>query len=389
MGYYRMVGDVPRKRHQQFRNDDGSLLAEELMGSQGFSGESVLLYHRYLPTTIESADVVEPVGVQWEAKANVPLLPRHFRTHALDAGGDVVTGRRVLLANQDLEISYVAATEESELYRNALGDECVYIEAGSARLETVFGVIEVGTGDYVVIPMSTTHRWVPTGQRPLRALVVEARSHVSLPARYLSARGQLLEEAPFSERDLRGPEGPLVVEGEDVAVLVRHRGGWTRYRYAHHPFDVVGWDGCWYPYALSINDFEPIVKRFHAPPPVHQTFEGAGFVICSFCPRPFDFDPEAVSVSYNHTNADCDEVLFYVHGNFMSRTGSGIEEGSISLHPAGFIHGPQPGSVEAALGQPGTDELAVMIDAFRPLDLGPLAGRCEDPEYAWSWVRRA
>jgi homogentisate 1,2-dioxygenase len=179
----------------------------------------------------------------------------------------------------------------------------------------------------------------------------------------------------------------LVEEDEDVPVLVRHRDGLTRHTYAHHPFDVVGWDGCLYPYALSIRDFEPIVKRFHAPPPVHQTFEGPGFVVCSFCPRPFDFDPEAVPVSYSHANVDSDEVLFYVGGDFMSRKGAGIERGSISLHPAGFVHGPQPGSVEASLGQPRTEEWAVMIDTFRPLELGEASQACEDPEYAWTWVR--
>jgi homogentisate 1,2-dioxygenase len=178
-----------------------------------------------------------------------------------------------------------------------------------------------------------------------------------------------------------------VVEEGETDVLVRQRDGLTRYTYLHHPFDVVGWDGCLYPYALSIHDFEPIVKRFHAPPPVHQTFEGPGFVVCSFCPRPFDFDPEAIAVPYNHANVDSDEVLFYVGGDFMSRKGSGIGLGSISLHPAGFVHGPQPGSVEAAMGQPGTAELAVMVDTFAPLALGAAAQRCEDPEYAWTWAK--
>jgi homogentisate 1,2-dioxygenase len=385
--YYRKLGEVPRKRHQQFRAADGSLYAEELMGEEGFSSDSSLLYHRYIPTAISKAEAVD-IPKEWAvAGANEPLLPRHLRTHEIATGGDLVLGRKLLLGNDQVRIAYVAATEPSDLYRDALGDECIYIEEGSAVLESVFGPLEVGTGDYVVIPMSTTHRWVPTGNGPLRALVVEASGHIQPPARYLSQRGQFLEHAPFSERDLRAPERLIQKDETDVGVLVRHRGGLTRYVYAHHPFDVVGWDGCLYPYAFSIYDFEPIVKRFHAPPPVHQTFEGPGFVLCSFCPRPFDFDPESVPVSYNHANVDSDEVLFYVGGDFMSRKGSGVGQGSISLHPAGFIHGPQPGSVEATLGQPRTEEWAVMIDTFAPLDLGEAARACEDSDYAWSWLR--
>ena len=305
----------------------------------------------------------------------------------LDPGGDLVTGRRLLLANDDVRLLYAAADGVSELYRNACGDELLYVEAGSVVVESVFGPLHLAAGDYVVIPTSTTHRLVaPDGLA--RVLVVEARGHVRPPARYLSADGQFLEHAPYSERDLRAPDGPLVVEEGETPVLVRHRGGVTRYTYLHHPFDVVGWDGCLYPYAFSIHDFEPIVKRFHAPPPVHQTFEGPNFVICSFCPRPFDFDPDAIAVPYNHANVDSDEVLFYAGGDFMSRKGSGIGQASISLHPAGFVHGPQPGSVEAAFGVQRTEELAVMVDTFRPLRLAPAATAVEDKDYAWTWARR-
>jgi homogentisate 1,2-dioxygenase len=384
--YYRQVGDVPRKRHTQHRAPDGRLYAEELMGEQGFSAESALLYHRHLPTAI--VDVAEwDTGDAGQALvANAPLKPRHFKTHKLDNGpADSVTGRRLLLGNEDVRISYAVATTPSPLYRNATGDECVYVEDGEATVETVFGTLDVGPGDYVVLPTSTTHRWVPRTQA-LRALVVEARGHVGPPGRYLSPRGQLLEHAPYSERDLRVPDGPFQVEGEQVDVLVRHRGGGTRYTYANHPFDVVGWDGCLYPYAFNIRDFEPVVGRVHMPPPVHQTFEGPNFVLCSFCPRPFDFDPDAIPAPYNHANVDSDEVLFYVGGDFMSRKGAGIELGSVSLHPGGFTHGPQPGSVEASIGAPGTDEWAVMIDTFHPLGLGPAALECEDPGYAWTWA---
>ena len=387
MPYYRRVGEVPRKRHIQFRKPDGSLYAEELMGVEGFSSDSALLYHEHPPTAIVDAVAFdEPVQ---RLVPNHPLKPRHFRTHKLDVGSaDVVTGRQLLMGNEDVRISYVVADSPSPLYRNAAGDELAFIEAGDATVETVFGSLDVGTWDYVVIPTSTTHRWIPRGDDALRVLVTEARGHVGPPRRYLSAKGQFLEQAPYCERDLRGPAEPLVVDAENVDVVVRHRAGCTKYTYARHPFDVIGWDGCLYPYAFSIKDFEPITGRIHQPPPVHQTFEGPGFVICSFVPRLFDYHPQAIPAPYNHANVDSDEVLFYTEGQFMSRGAAGIEVGSISLHPSGFIHGPQPGAVEASIGKPGTDEYAVMIDTFRPLNLGDAATACEDTGYAWSWLGR-
>jgi homogentisate 1,2-dioxygenase len=387
MPYYRRVGEVPAKRHSQFRAPDGELYAEQLTGEEGFSSDSSLLYHRHSPTAMVKAEAAcGPTGSDGLAP-NSPLLPRHLRTHELPAGGDLVGGRALLLANDNVRISYAVADAPSPLYRNATGDELVYVESGAARLESSYGVLDAVAGDYVVVPTSATHRWLPAGGDPVRALVVEARGHLRPPGRYLSAYGQFLEHAPYCERDLRSPGGPLLVDEGETPVLVRHRDGLTRYTMAHHPFDVVGWDGCDYPYALSIHDFEPIVKRFHAPPPVHQTFEGPGFVVCSFCPRPFDFDEAAVPVPYHHSNVDSDEMLFYVGGDYTARRGSGIDLGSISLHPAGFVHGPQPGSVEAALGKPGTDELAVMIDTFAPLSLGPAAAACEDGDYPWTWAR--
>ncbi|HET9600326.1 MAG TPA: cupin domain-containing protein, partial [Acidimicrobiales bacterium] len=321
--------------------------------------------------------------------ANDPLLPRHLRTDDLPAGGDAVSTRFVLVGNDDLTVAAVAAVEPSGLYRNAIGDELVYVRSGRARLESVYGVLDVGPGDYVVVSMSTTHRWIPVGDEPLRLLVVEASGHITFPSRYLSSCGQLLEHAPFCERDLRAPEVLLAEEsdGEPTPVVVRHRGGLTRYQYRFHPFDVVGWAGCLYPFALSIHDFEPITGRIHQPPPVHQTFAGPRFVVCSFVPRLFDYHPLAIPAPYNHANVDSDELLFYVDGDFMSRKGSGVGAGSISLHPAGFVHGPQPGSVEASIGKTTTEELAVMIDTFAPVRLGPAAFACEDPEYAWSWQR--
>ncbi len=388
MPYFRTVGRVPAKRHVQFRAPDGELYFEELMGEEGFSSDSALLYHRRMPTAIVDSAPFDPPT--WAARGNSPLRPRHFRTHKLDAGGaDPVLGRQHLFVNADVRISYAAADRPSELYRNAVGDECVYVESGAGVLESVFGPLEVGPGDYVVLPASATHRWVPREGEPLRLLVVEVfGGHVTPPRRYLSVRGQFLEHSPYCERDLRAPREPLLLEGRDVDVLVAHRHGWTRFTYATHPFDVVGWDGCLYPYAFNIRDFEPITGRIHQPPPVHQTFEIPGAVLCSFVPRKFDYHPQAIPAPYNHANVDSDEILFYVGGDFMSRKGAGIEMGSITLHPAGFIHGPQPGSVEASIGQEATEEYAVMIDTSRPLELCEPAFGCEDTSYAWTWSGR-
>jgi len=383
MPHYRAVGPVPRKRHTKAAGADGRPLFEELLGTEGFARESALLYHRCSPSAILD---VQPMEVPAPEPAG-GVGPRHLRTDQLPAGGDLVTGRRRLLANADVVICFARADEPSPLHRCTVGDELVYVHEGSAVLESVFGALEVGAGDHVVVPAGTTHRWVPDAEG-VGALVVESSGHVRIPDRYLSPHGQLLEGAPFSERDLRAPSMPLLVEGEDVPVLVRTRQGWVRYRHATHPFDVVAWDGCLYPHALSIHDFEPIVGRIHQPPPVHQTWALPGAVVCSFVPRPYDFDPQAVRVPYHHHNVDSDEVLFYADGDFMSRAGSGIGRGSISLHPAGFVHGPQPGSAARADAVDRTEEVAVMIDTFRPLTVLADAAAVEVAGYATSWLGR-
>ncbi len=403
MAYYRSCGSVPHKRHTQHRPDGGALAFEELMGEEGFSSDSSLLYHRNLPSRIVDAQTWQPGNL--ETTANHPLLPRHLRLHDLfkpdDTGDvDVVTGRRLVLANADVRISYVVAAAPSPLYRNALGDECLYVERGGARVETVFGSFEVGTGDYVIVPRATTHRWIPAaGDEPLRVYCIEANSHITPPKRYLSKFGQLLEHAPYSERDLRGPEGPLlaadidaVPEG-DTEVYVKHRGSTpsgvvgTVFTYPFHPFDVVGWDGCLYPFVFNVSDFEPITGRVHQPPPVHQVFEGHNFVICNFVPRKVDYHPLSIPVPYYHSNVDSDEVMFYVDGDYEARKGSGIEKGSITLHPGGHAHGPQTGAYEKSIGVEYFDELAVMVDTFRPLVLGEAGVAADDGAYAWSWAR--
>ncbi len=389
MAYYRQVGEVPRRRHTAFRAPDGRLHHEELMGEEGFSSDSSLLYHRGVPSAIVGAEVWE---LPDQARTpNHPLKPRHLRLHALDgpSGQDAVQGRRLVLGNADVRIGYVVATETSPYYRNAVGDECVYVEQGSGTVETVFGVVPYRAGDYVVVPRATTHRWVPAA--PSRLYAIEANSHVAPPKRYLSRFGQLLEHAPYCERDLHGPGEPFLVEGTDVEVLVKHRGSGpsglvgTRLTYATHPFDVVGWDGCLYPYTFNVEDFMPITGKVHQPPPVHQVFEGHNFVVCNFCPRKVDYHPESIPVPYYHSNVDSDEVMFYVGGDYEARKGSGIGIGSISLHPGGYAHGPQPAAIEASIGAEQFDELAVMVDTFRPLELGEGGTASDDGAYAWSW----
>jgi len=395
MAHYRSIGDVPPKRHTQHRDPAGNLYREELMGEEGFSSDSSLLYHRGVPSALVASEVLELSSQA--TTPNHPLKARHLRLHTLFVAGetaDAVTGRRLVLGNGDVRISYVVTgTDPSPYYRNAIGDECVYVEAGGGVVETVFGVLHYRTGDYVVIPRATTHRWVPN--QPSRLYAIEANSHVAPPKRYLSRYGQFLEHAPYCERDLIGPAEPFLAEGEDVDVLVKHRVsglpggiGGTRMTYATHPFDVVGWDGCLYPYTFNVDDFMPITGKIHQPPPVHQVFEGWNFVICNFLPRKVDYHPLAVPVPYYHSNVDSDEVMFYVGGDYEARKGSGINVGSISLHPGGYAHGPQPAAIEASLGAEYFDESAVMVDTFAPLDLGEGGLAAEDPAYAWTWAGR-
>jgi homogentisate 1,2-dioxygenase len=400
MPYYQWRGSVPPKRHTQHRDADGRLFYEELMGEEGFSSDSSLLYHREIPSSL--VDARTWILPDLATVPNEPLKPLHlrlpelFKDVAVDIDAtDAVTGRRLILGNDDVRISYVVAGNTSPLYRNAIGDECVYIEAGAATVETTFGPLAARAGDYVVLPRATTHRWVPeTTDGPLRAYVIEANSHITPAQRYLSKFGQLLEQAPFCERDLHGPGDPPRGEGTDVEVYIKHRGSGpsglagTIHVSPHHPFDLVGWDGCLYPYTFNVADFEPITGRIHQPPPVHQVFEGRNFVVCNFVPRKVDYHPLSIPVPYYHSNVDSDEVMFYCGGNYEARKGSGIAQGSVSLHPGGHSHGPQPGAYERSIGVEFFDELAVMVDTFAPLRLGEGARASDDGQYAWSWSGR-
>ena len=396
MAHYQRIGDVPAKRHTQHRDAGGELYFEELMGEEGFSSDSSLLYHRHIPSAIVEARVWELPDQS--TTPNHPLIPMHLRLHDLWVGDgwrgtDAVTGRRLLLGNGDVRISYAVCGRPSPYYRNGIGDECVFVESGAATVETVFGSLEVSDGDYVILPRATTHRWVPRGDEPLRIYAIEGNSHIAPPKRYLSRYGQLLEHAPYCERDLRVPDGPLLVDGGETEVFIKHRGNGpgglagTVHVTPQHPFDVVGWDGCLYPYAFNWRDFEPITGRVHQPPPVHQVFEGHNFVICNFVPRKVDYHPLSIPVPYYHSNVDSDEVMFYVAGDYASRKGSGIGPGSISLHPGGHSHGPQPGAYERSIGVHFFDELAVMVDTFRPLEIGEAGRVADDGAYVTSWVR--
>ncbi len=383
MPIYHKLGRLPAKRHVAFRRDDGTIHYEHLMGNLGFSGLQSLLYTLRRPTAVTA--VSEAWRTPREAAPDQPLRMRHLRTHRLaPGGGSPVRDRQLLVFNQDVALSLVRpAAADPFYYRNARADEIVYVSRGGGTLESQFGSLAYREGDYVVIPRGIIHRLVPAGGEQIH-LVIESRGHVRTPKRYRNEHGQLLEHSPFCERDLRLPsELPVHDETGDFEVITRVGEVCQRVVLDHHPLDTVGWDGYYYPWAFSIHDFEPIVGRLHQPPPVHQTFECDGFVVCSFVPRLYDFHPEAVPAPYHHSNVMTDEVLYYCKDEFMSR--KGVEFGSITLHPDGLPHGPQPGRTEASIGVERTDELAVMVDTFAPLHVARGALACEDAGYGDSW----
>jgi len=382
--HFTRVGDVPRKRHTIFRQPDGSLYWEELVGEDGFVGDTSLLYHRNPPAALTA---IEPVqGPDETLVPNNPMMPLHLALHELSIKGDAVLDRVLLLGNDDVLISYAVATVDSTLYKNSVGDELVFVESGRGTFESTFGRLEIAEGDYVVVPTSTIHRWTVAEGVELRLLIVAAAGHIDPPARYLSTRGQFLEGTPYCELDVRRPTELVEGEGGDVGVVVRTRAGLTRHVHRHHPFDVVGWHGGMYPWSFNIDDFEPITGRLHQPPPMHQILEAPGFVMCNFVPRLLDYHPEAVPIPPFHSNVDSDEVLFYARGAANTRRGTGVGVGSVTVHPAGFIHGPHPGNVERALGKERADEYQVMVDTHRPLLVGAAARQCTDAGYPFTWA---
>ncbi len=382
MPSYVRAGSLPHKRHIQFRRPDGGLYAEELFSTKGFENVYSLLYHLRPPTA--TLDVREWNRPAVRLISNEPLRNRHFKTAQIDTAGDAVESRRPVLGNTDILISIADADRPMEYwYRNTGGDELLFIHHGAGVIETNFGEIAYRANDYLIIPTGTTYRLIPS--MPTRMLVHESSGMVKIPRKYRNEYGQLEEHAPYYERDFRAPvlKAPIDAQGE-YEVRVSNAGRNATYIVQNHPCDVVGWDGYCYPYAFNLEEFAPITGKLHQPPPAHATFEAPGAAFCAFVPRLFDYHPLAIPVPYNHSSVDCDEVLYYVSGNFMSRRG--VEEGSITLHAAGAPHGPQPGAVEASLGKTSTDEIAVMVDTFKPLHLAQAALDVEDAQYYRSWV---
>jgi homogentisate 1,2-dioxygenase len=382
--FYQRLGELPRKRHTVAR-DNGTLLTEEVMGFEGFSGLESILYHLQSPCRVIECGEFDPiVREEWVPDAHAH---RHLRTWEVAAGGDAVGGRQLLMWNDDVEISICRPTEPmAYFFRNGEGDEVIFVHEGTGTLETIFGDLPYKEGDYVVVPRGTTYRFRADGEQ--RYLVFETPGLITIPKRYRNEHGQLMEHAPFYHRDIHPPtELHTHRDRGEFEVKVRVRGGYQTYVIDYHPFDVVGWDGYVYPWTFSIHDFEPITGRIHMPPPSHQTFAGPNFVICSFCPRKLDFDPEAIPIPYHHSNLQSEEMIYYVDGNFSSR--KGIEVGSVTLHPSGLPHGPQPGLAEKSLGMTETHEYAVMCDTFHPLRLTTLAADLDDGRYMYSWAENA
>jgi len=388
MPAYLRLGLLPRKRHIAHRHEPGfrgeGIYYEEVITVAGFGRAYSIVYHLRPPTRVRK---VEPAGtLPLETVEEPALRHHHLRSRGMESAGDPVTGRVPLLVNGDVTLARCRPVEaQAELYRNASADEVLFVHSGSGVLQTMFGPLPFRPYDYVVIPRCTTYRIDADPAVALELLIIEATGNLTIPARYLNADGQLRLGAPYGERDLHGPlQTEPVDHEEETTVLVKDGRRLTRYTMAHHPFDVVGWDGMLYPYTFNADDFEPITGTVHQPPPVQQTFDAPGFVVCTFAPRMLDTHPEAIKVPYAHSNVEADEVLYYVRGRFGSRRG--VEEGSFTLHPRGIPHGPHPGTIAASRDLTRTDELAVMVDTARPLSLTRQAAALDDPAYPYSWL---
>jgi homogentisate 1,2-dioxygenase len=385
---YRQMGSFPRKRHIAHRHEPGyrgeGIYYEEVITTAGFGRAYSIAYHLRPPTRVRK---IEPAGeVRVEAVEQPVLRHHHLTSGRMKRSGDPVTGRVPLLFNGDVCLSRCRPeAPQAELYRNAAADEILFVHKGRGTLTSLFGVLQIKPFDYVVIPHCTTYRLDFEPEIPPDLLVIESANNVVIPPRYLNPDGQVRLGAPFAERDLHGPAETIVVDREqDTTVVIKDGSRLTRYTLAQHPFDVVGWDGMVYPFTFNADDFEPITGTIHQPPPIHQTFEATGFVVCTFAPRVLDTHPEAVKVPYAHSNVQADEVLYYVRGKFGSRRG--VEEGSFTLHPHGIPHGPHPGTIVASRPMTRTDELAVMVDTIRPLQLTRAATDIDDANYPFSWL---
>ncbi len=384
MPQYHSLGSIPPKRHIQFRKPDGKLYAEELVSTEGFSNVYSLIYHCHPPTIIK--EVGKPFSVEPEIAFERHMMHESFEGFDIPAENDYLKSRVAVLVNKDVHISLAAPRISTKEYffKNADADEVIFVHEGTGTLKTIYGSIDFKYGDYLVIPRGTIYQ-IHFDNDKNRLLVIESFSPVVTPKGYRNEYGQLLEHSPFCERDIRKPKNlETFDEKGNFQVMIKKQGMMYPYIYGTHPFDAIGWDGNHYNWAFSIHDFEPITGRIHMPPPIHQTFEAHNFVICSFVPRLFDYHPLSVPVPYNHSNIDSDEVLYYVDGDFMSR--SHVTRGMITLHPGGIPHGPHPGTVEKSLGAKETQELAVMVDTFKPLYITKAALKIKSDDYHKSWL---
>ena len=384
MPHYHKLGNIPHKRHTQFRKPDGKLYSEQLFSTEGFSNDYSILYHVHPPTTIIGTD--EPIDAMPRIAEDRMLKHRSLEGFRVKPEADYLQSRKPVLVNNDCHIVLAAPQQSMEGYffKNADADEMIFVHEGTGTLKTMYGDLSFSYGDYLVIPRGTIYQ-IDFTTTDNRLFIVESFSPIRYPKRYLSKYGQLLEHSPYCERDIRGPQNLVTMdEAGDFLIKTKKKGKLYGIHYGFHPFDVVGWDGCCYPFAFSIHDFEPITGRVHQPPPVHQTFDANNFVVCSFVPRLYDYHPDAIPAPYNHSNIDSDEVLYYVDGDFMSR--KNVTRGMITLHPAGIPHGPHPGAVEKSIGAKETKELAVMVDTFHPLQLTMEALEIENEGYVMSWA---
>ncbi|WP_417443490.1 homogentisate 1,2-dioxygenase [Joostella sp.] len=384
MPFYHKLGNIPHKRHTIFKKPDGSLYYEQLFGTIGFDGMSSNLYHVHRPTQVK--EIKSKINVAPKVAVSNNIQSYRFHGFKIKPENDYLKSRKSVLTNSDCTIQLAAPKKSSEeyFYKNADADELIFIHKGNGKLRTHLGNLDFSYGDYLVVPRGTIYK-MDFETEDNRLFIVESRSPIYTPKRYRNWFGQLLEHSPFCERDIRRPyELETNDEKGDFLIKIKKQDEIFDMVYATHPFDVVGYDGFNYPYALSIHDFEPITGRIHQPPPVHQTFETDTFVVCSFVPRLYDYHPESIPAPYNHSNIDSDEVLYYVDGDFMSR--NDIEKGHISLHPAGIPHGPHPGAAERSIGKTETEELAVMVDTFKPLMLTEEAIEISDDSYYKSWL---
>ena len=384
MPWYQKRGKIPPKRHITFRKPDGSLYAEEVVSTEGFSSIYSIVYHEHPPTKV--LKIGKPYPVAPKAAVEENLQNRSFKGFDIKPVNDFLESRKTILFNDEVYISLAAPRHSMTdyFYKNAQADEMIFVHEGEGVLKTVYGELPFVKGDHIVIPRGTVYQMAFTDEHN-RLFILESFHPMNFPKRYMNNEGQLLEHSPFYERDIKTPE-ELVTRNETGDFLIKIKRGdhIYPYHYATHPFDAVGWDGHLYPYSFSIYDFEPITGRIHQPPPIHQTFETPGFVTCAFVPRLYDYHPEAIPAPYHHSNVDSDEVLYYVDGDFMSR--NDIQRGQITLHPIGIPHGPHPGAIERSIGKKGTEEYAVMVDTFRPLKLTETAMKIEVKDYYKSWL---